>query len=135
VTAAYSPYVERIGKPPAPMLDDYDELIARGVVTVAELAGSVVGLIVMWDESDHVYVDNVATDPSVRRAGIGWALLSCADRRAGERGLSEVRLYTNAAMTENLGYYERLGFVETHRGHEAGFDRVYFTKRVPAGGQ
>ena len=33
-------------------------------------------------------------------------------------------------MTENIALYRRLGFVETGRGREAGYDRVFMTKRV-----
>src|SRR5260370_42442185 len=36
VIAAYSMYVERIGKAPGPMLDDYAGLIAAGAVSVLE---------------------------------------------------------------------------------------------------
>ena len=36
VAAAYSLYVERIGKPPGPMLDDYARLIEAGAVSVLE---------------------------------------------------------------------------------------------------
>jgi hypothetical protein len=39
--------------------------------------------------------------------------------------LPALRLYTNAAMTENLLMYAHLGFVETHRATEKGFHRVY----------
>jgi hypothetical protein len=31
-------------------------------------------------------------------------------------------------MTENLDFYPRLGYLETQRVHEDGFDRVYFEK-------
>ena len=33
-------------------------------------------------------------------------------------------------MTENIALYTRLGFVETGRGQEAGYDRVFMTKRL-----
>jgi hypothetical protein len=33
-------------------------------------------------------------------------------------------------MTENLALYSRLGYVETHRGEEKGFPRVYMAKRL-----
>jgi len=36
VAAAYAIYVERIGKEPGPMLDDYGRLIAAGAVSVVE---------------------------------------------------------------------------------------------------
>jgi hypothetical protein len=41
-----------------------------------------------------------------------------------------MRLYTNAAMTENLAYYSRRGYTETHRAHQDGFHRVFFRKRL-----
>jgi hypothetical protein len=31
-------------------------------------------------------------------------------------------------MIENIGFYYRLGFIETHRVSEKGYDRVYMTK-------
>jgi hypothetical protein len=45
VSAAFSPYMERIGKPPAPMLSDYAALAAEERVWVAELSEQVVGLL------------------------------------------------------------------------------------------
>ena len=40
----------------------------------------------------------------------------------------EIRLYTNAKMTENIRYYPRRGFRETHRACDAGYQRVYFSR-------
>lgn len=37
-------------------------------------------------------------------------------------------LYTNVVMTENIRWYEKLGFVETKRVREQGFSRVYMQK-------
>jgi hypothetical protein len=47
--------------------------------------------------------------------------------------LSAIRLYTNAAMTENLSIYAHMGFVETHRAVEKGFNRVYLRWALPGG--
>ena len=44
-----------------------------------------------------------------------------------------IRLYTNAAMTENLSMYAHMGFVETHRAIEKGFNRVYLRWTLPGG--
>jgi hypothetical protein len=33
-------------------------------------------------------------------------------------------------MHENIALYRRLGFVETHRISEKGYDRVYMTKAL-----
>ena len=34
-------------------------------------------------------------------------------------------------MTENIALYRRIGFVETRRVSEKGYDRVYMSKRLP----
>jgi hypothetical protein len=34
-------------------------------------------------------------------------------------------------MTENIALYGRIGYVETARVTEKGFDRVYMTKHLP----
>ena len=95
VAAAYVPIVERIGKPPPPMLDDYAGLINDGVVHVATRDGRAVGLIVIWPQDDHLYISNVAVVPEAQRADVGSALLRFADQEALRVGLSEIRLYTH----------------------------------------
>jgi hypothetical protein len=43
-------------------------------------------------------------------------------------GCPEPPRYTNEAMSENLAYYPRHGYTETHRAEEDGFRRAYFHK-------
>lgn len=140
VERAYGVYVERIGMRPGPMNDDYREKVAAGLVTVFEagdeepaVAGrpsDVVGLLVLVEEPDHLQVENVAVEPSRQEKGIGRRLLDHAEERARAAGLSEVRLYTHSKMTENREMYARLGYVETDRRDEAGFDRVFLVKEL-----
>lgn len=130
VEDAYSMYLDRMDRPPAPMLDDYAALIDREVLYVATLDGTVVGLIVLWLESDHLYVDNIAVTPSAQGHGVAMSLLAFAEHEARRHGRAEIRLYTNEAMTENLGYYQKRQFVETHRANVSGYDRVYFTRHL-----
>ena len=130
VNAAYEQYIAAIGKKPAPMLADYTRLIDDGFVRVAVAGDSLVGVIVMWPEADHLYVDNVAVLPETQGTGLGATLLGEADAEALRSGHDEIRLYTNEKMTANLGYYLRRGFVETHRVDEDGYRRVYFSRRV-----
>ena len=127
---AYSLYVERMGQEPAPMTADYDEVVARGEVWVAEEGRRILGMLVLSAERDHLLVENVAVVPEAQGKGVGHALMRLAEDRAAASGLAELRLYTNAAMTENLAYYPRRGYVETHRGEEGGFQRVFFRKRI-----
>ena len=131
VADAYARYVARIGKPPAPMLDDYALHVRRETVWVAERDGAVAGLLVLLPEADHLLLDNVAVDPSLQGSGVGRALLSFAEQEATRRGYAELRLYTHETMTENLRLYPRLGWEETGRGEQAGYQRVFFRKRMP----
>ena len=40
----------------------------------------------------------------------------------------QLRLYTHSGMTENIELYARLGWQQTDRRDELGFDRVFFSK-------
>ena len=130
VARAYGHYVARIGKPPGPMLDDYAARIAEGAVQVLEEDGRLVGLLVLLPEADHLLLDNVAVDPAAQGRGHGRRLVAAAEDEARRLGLPELRLYTHELMTENVVMYERLGFVETHRGQQAGYARVFMRKRL-----
>jgi ribosomal protein S18 acetylase RimI-like enzyme len=129
VRAAYEVYIPRIGKPPGPMLDDYRRLIDEGVVSMVEEAdGSIAALIVLLPQPDHLLLDNVAVRPDRQGRGLGRRLIAFAESEARRLGYAELRLYTHAMMTENIALYTRLGFGETGRGHEAGYDRVFMVK-------
>jgi GNAT superfamily N-acetyltransferase len=131
VRAAYGIYVERIGKPPGPMLDDYTALISDGRVSVLEEADrTMAAIIVLLPEPDHLLLDNIAVRPDRQGRGLGRRLVAFAEDEARRLGHSEVRLYTHEKMTENIALYTRLGFVETGRGQKAGYDRVFMTKRL-----
>jgi N-acetylglutamate synthase-like GNAT family acetyltransferase len=130
VADAYHKYVERIGKPPAPMLEDYSTHVRDHTAWVAEADGIVVGLVVLIPEEDHLLLDNIAVDPACHGRGIGRALLAFADQEAIRRGYDELRLYTHEKMTENLVMYPALGWEETGRGEQSGYNRVFFRKRV-----
>ena len=129
VEAAYSIYTERIGEPPGPMLDDYAGLIAAGAVCVLEEpGGALAAIIVLISKADHLLLDNIAVRPDRQGSGLGRRLIAFAEDEAHRLGYAEVRLYTHRKMTENIALYARLGFVETGRRHEAGYDRVFMTK-------
>jgi len=129
VEAAYSVYVERIGKPPGPMLDDYAKLIEASAVSVLDDPdGAIAALIVLLPQPDHLLLDNIAVRPDRQGRGLGRRLVAFAEAEARRLGYAELRLYTHATMTENIVLYTRLGFRETGRGHEAGYDRVFMAK-------
>jgi GNAT superfamily N-acetyltransferase len=131
VRDAYGIYIERIGKPPGPMLDDYAALIADGAVSALdEPDGTIAGIIVLLPQPDHLLLDNIAVRPDRQGQGLGRQLVAFAEAEARRLGHAELRLYTHQRMTEKIALYTRLGFVETGRGREAGYDRVFMTKRL-----
>jgi ribosomal protein S18 acetylase RimI-like enzyme len=132
VRAAYSKYLARVGREPAPMLADYPALIARGVVHVLPepTAADMRGLIVLWPTDGAMFVENVAVHPHYQGQGLGRRLMAFAEERARAADLLEMRLYTNEAMTENLEFYCRLGFEETGRRLDEGYRRVFLRKTL-----
>jgi ribosomal protein S18 acetylase RimI-like enzyme len=111
------------------MDDDYDARRAADELWVVH-DGKVAGCVVLRTQGDHLLVDNLAVEPGRRGEGLGRALLDFAELEAGLRGLGELRLYTNVAMTENIAMYLRLGWEEHERVTVGPYSRVYFRKPV-----
>lgn len=130
VADAYTHYIARMGKPPGPMLDDYARRIADGQAWVLDVDGSMAGLIVLEPDGDSLLLDNVAVSPAAQGKGYGRTLIAFAEAEARRLGYTELRLYTNVHMTENIALYERLGFRQTGRISEKGFERVYMAKTL-----
>lgn len=130
VDVAFTPYIERIGRPPGPMTVDYARALADSRVWVVDEDGLLDAVMVLHEHSDHLLVDVIAVDPAAQGRGVGTMLLDRAEAAARDLGLTELRLYTNEAMTENLLFYPRRGFEETGRRTEDGFRRVYYRKAV-----
>jgi GNAT superfamily N-acetyltransferase len=126
--AAYQPYVARIGRAPAPMTADYAQAVRDGQAWVAIEDGQPVGFVILVDQPGHLLLENVAVLPAAQGHGVGGLLLGLAEQHARSLGLTDIRLYTNEAMTENLAYYPRRGYTETHRAEQDGFRRVFFRK-------
>ena len=124
VDQAYRHYIARIGKPPGPMLDDYAARVLEGVVWVLEEGDVIVGIIVLLPRTSYLLLDNVAVSPARQGSGLGRRLLAFAEAEALRRGYHEIRLYTHQMMVENQRLYASIGYEETGRGTEAGYDRV-----------
>ena len=85
---------------------------------------------ILRDGGNHLLIENVAIAPSSQGKGLGRGLLDYAEEEARGRGYSEIRLYTNEAMTENIALYKKWGYEETNR--ESGeFCRIFMSKRIP----
>jgi N-acetylglutamate synthase-like GNAT family acetyltransferase len=123
-------YIERIGKQPGPMLEDYADVVKRFQVHVAVAADDIVGVIVMKVTDEAFYIDNVAVRPSVKGQGVGRRLLCLAEAEARRQGHHSICLATHQLMTENRALYSRIGYVEYDQRTVNGYPRVFFRKAL-----
>ena len=109
---------------------DYAAMLGEANVWVLSSPTGVQGVLVTHVMRDHLFLETVAVASNAQGRGYGAMLLKRAEQDAYQAGFDEVRLYTNVAMTENLSFYPRHGYVETRRERQDGFDRVFFTKSL-----
>ena len=131
VERAYEGYVEEVGGRPAPMDADHSEAVRAGTLFVAEDGSGIAGVIVLVRGGGHLEIENVAVDPRRQGSGVGRALLGFAETEARAGGIDELRLYTHVVMLRNQRIYTRLGYAEVERRSENGFERVFYSKRLP----
>jgi N-acetylglutamate synthase-like GNAT family acetyltransferase len=130
VRSAYKDYISRIGRPPAPMTDDYHRHVTAGNVWVVVMDSQIVGIIVLIAKSNYMLLDNVAVAPEEQRSGFGRRLMLFAEVRARQCGYREIQLYTNELMLENIAFYHKLGYREIDRCLDSGFKRVFMKKAL-----
>lgn len=130
VKSAYSLYLDRMDREPAPILADYPALIMRQVVTVAVSDGELAGMLVCYPCEQALHVENVSVDPAFQGQGIGGKLMSHAEDIARTRKLSRVELYTNEVMTENIGFYEARGYSIQDQSVQDGYSRIFFELKL-----
>lgn len=124
---AYAPYVERIGREPAPMVADFATHLANGELFIVENTAPI-GYSVHRLNGETLFVENVAIVPDQQDGGVGRRVFTLWAELASARGAKRIKLYTNAMMTEALSFYDRLGFQVTDQRIEDGFDRIYLSK-------
>jgi ribosomal protein S18 acetylase RimI-like enzyme len=131
VQRAYARYADRLPYPPKPVLADYAAVVRDTSTWLLEDADAhCVGVLVLIQHADHLLLDNVAVDPAWQGRGLGRRLLDFAEAEARRLGLDEVRLYTNALMTENRALYARRGYQEYERRQVEGRDAVSMRKKL-----
>jgi GNAT superfamily N-acetyltransferase len=126
VSAAYSPYMARMDRAPAPLVADMRPRIQAGHVWI--LGQPVKGLICLSPADDALLIENVAVHPNAQGTGLGRILMRFAEEMAQRQGRNRLRLYTNEIMTENLAIYGHLGYCEVDRRTENGYRRVFMEK-------
>lgn len=93
-----------------------------------------VGSIILSRGGDSLKVKNLVVAPSARGRGFGGLLMKYVEDNAEDnalvQGLAAVTLFANEKMHENIAFYTKIGFIETGRKTEDGFNRVYFRKNL-----
>jgi len=82
---------------------------------VAELDGTVVGMIVVWLIVDEAHVATLATHPDFRRQGIGRRLLAQALRHLIEEGAQSSFLEVRESNIAAQEMYHKFGYEATGR--------------------
>ncbi|WP_194791853.1 GNAT family N-acetyltransferase [Pseudomonas sp. UFMG81] len=130
VAEAYTPYIARIGRKPAPMLEDYAQVVRDDEVFVAVQATRIVGVLVLRREGRELLLVNVAVLAACKGQGIGRLLMDFSEAHGRAAGCVAIRLYTHERMVENIEIYVRFGYRETGRAVEDGFARVFMRKAL-----
>jgi GNAT superfamily N-acetyltransferase len=130
VCAAYLPYIERIGKQPGPMLQDYAATLSDYQAHVAIQDNMVVGTILLQITDEGFCVDNVAVRPAVKGLGVGRRLLELAESEARRQEFDSIHLATHELMAENRALYVRIGYVQYDHRVVNGYPCVFMRKNL-----
>jgi len=130
VCAAYLQYIERVGKQPAPMLQDYANVIRTSQVHVAERDQGILGVLELLVTDEGFLLDSIAVDPSAQGTGLGRKLFEFAEQEAKRHGFDSIYLMTNEKMTENQALYSRIGYILFDRRIVHGYPRVLMRKAL-----
>jgi len=104
--------------------------LASGSPSSVEEGAVVAGIIVLLPAPNYLLLDNIAVCPARLGLGLSRDVLAFAEAEALRRGYHEMRLYTHRSMVENQRLYVSIGYEETGRGGEAGYDRVFISKKL-----
>lgn len=113
------------------MTASYERAVVDHLIDLYEEDDRPVALIEMIPEASCLLIENVAVLPGHQHKGIGEALLMHAETLARSMGLTQLRLYTNAAFSSNIAFYTRRGYDEYQREPlPAGGELVHMMKAI-----
>ena len=130
VRRSYEHYVERLGKEPGPMIDDYVYRVKNDNIYVIRAEDTVIGLVVLVIDDGRCLLDNIAVAPEASGKGLGKLLMNFAEEQTKKFGFNELELYTHELMTENISMYEKWDYKVDRLISEKGFNRVYMKKNL-----
>src|SRR3546814_15870632 len=86
VEAAYGPYLARMNRKPAPLVDDYRRRIAAGQTHVLDEHGDIVGDLVLEPGGRLLLLENIAAAPAHHGWGPGKLLMDVTEEEARRPG-------------------------------------------------
>jgi ribosomal protein S18 acetylase RimI-like enzyme len=110
VRKAYAQWVPVIGREPMPMKADYQKAVREHEIDLLYVDGSLVALIEVIVNPDHLFIENIAVAPEHQGGGLGRRLLNHAEQKAINAKLAKLCLLTNQAFEANIRLYESVGF-------------------------
>ena len=128
VDAAYTPWIETVGRRPRPMDDDYHARCKDGQAWLAKQDGDLVGALVMEDMPGYLFLHNIAVAPASQHCGLGRAMMKFVEDQGRRKGYDQVRLTTSEVMIRNVALCTGLGYVVTHREPTTTADRLWMVK-------
>jgi ribosomal protein S18 acetylase RimI-like enzyme len=127
---AYFPYVEMIGKRPAPLDANYFEKIEDRALHILLVNNEIVGFIVVYFVDGNLLIENVAVDPIHHGKGFGSKLMRYAENLAARGKAEAITLYTQEHMIKNIQIYTGMGYVFTHKSEWNGLNRIHMSKTL-----
>jgi GNAT superfamily N-acetyltransferase len=125
--SAYAVYQQRMGDARLPPMDlDYVDEIKNYPSWVAEFDNRIVCGLTMIFSKDEASIANIAVDPEFQGLGLGSGLMKFAESQAKLKHFSELHLATHVLLTENIYFYNHLGWSETGQDEV----RVYMKKHI-----
>ncbi len=84
--------------------------VSPDLFLVGEVDGHVVAAVMAGYEGHRGWLNYLAIDPSLRRRGLGRAIVEEAERRLRLRGCPKVNLQVRTTNREAIEFYRRLGY-------------------------
>lgn len=103
-----------LGLEPPPLKADYDEIISRMEVWLAEEGDRLRGVLILDARENDLLIWSIAAALDAQGQGLGQIMLDAAEVRAQQLGRHIIRLNTGAVQQTLIGWYGRHGYaIET----------------------
>jgi len=116
VQRAFSAHARRIDPPSSASRATAADLRAMaegGTLVLAHRGAHLIGCVFGTPRGEALYLSKLAVDPDWRGRGTGRRLVQALTDHARTAGFAHVTLGVRLVLTENIGLFQRLGFVAT----------------------